>query len=133
MNFSSANIQLYHHGIKGMKWGVRRTKAQLGHRTTKTTYSTIKGHSSPPRKSTPNSIIDRINPKGKLTCRTFYDENGNRVKDIHLSNHGNNKHHNYTGNGEHVVMYEWNLDGSIKNKHSRELTRQERKENDDIL
>ena len=27
--------ELYHHGIKGMKWGIRRTKAQLGHDTTK--------------------------------------------------------------------------------------------------
>ena len=25
--------ELYHHGIKGMKWGVRRTPAQLGHDT----------------------------------------------------------------------------------------------------
>lgn len=25
---------LYHHGVKGMKWGVRRTPAQLGHKTT---------------------------------------------------------------------------------------------------
>ena len=24
--------ELYHHGIKGQKWGVRRTSAQLGHR-----------------------------------------------------------------------------------------------------
>ena len=27
--------ELYHHGIKGMKWGVRRTAAQLGHPTGK--------------------------------------------------------------------------------------------------
>ena len=27
--------ELYHHGIKGMKWGVRRTDAQLGHPTGK--------------------------------------------------------------------------------------------------
>lgn len=27
------NYYLMHHGIKGMKWGVRRTPAQLGHRT----------------------------------------------------------------------------------------------------
>lgn len=25
--------ELYHHGVKGMKWGVRRTPAQLGHKT----------------------------------------------------------------------------------------------------
>lgn len=29
------NNDLYHHGIKGMKWGVRRTDAQLGHDTGK--------------------------------------------------------------------------------------------------
>ena len=27
--------EIYHHGIKGMKWGVRRTPAQLGHDTGK--------------------------------------------------------------------------------------------------
>ena len=27
--------ELYHHGIKGMKWGVRRTPEELGHRQAK--------------------------------------------------------------------------------------------------
>lgn len=26
---------IYHYGIKGMKWGVRRTPSQLGHKSTK--------------------------------------------------------------------------------------------------
>ena len=30
------DYELYHHGVKGMKWGVRRTKAQLGHKVKKT-------------------------------------------------------------------------------------------------
>lgn len=28
-----SEYELYHHGVKGQKWGVRRTAAQLGHRT----------------------------------------------------------------------------------------------------
>lgn len=31
------NCELYHHGIKGQKWGVRRSPEQLGHRTKKQT------------------------------------------------------------------------------------------------
>ena len=27
--------ELYHHGVKGQKWGIRRTAAQLGHRIAK--------------------------------------------------------------------------------------------------
>lgn len=29
------NSELYHHGVKGMKWGVRRSPEQLGHRVSK--------------------------------------------------------------------------------------------------
>lgn len=32
MDYIIVNGELYHHGIKGMKWGVRRTAAQLGHK-----------------------------------------------------------------------------------------------------
>lgn len=33
------DYELYHHGIKGQKWGVRRTAAQLGHRVAKAAKS----------------------------------------------------------------------------------------------
>ena len=36
------DYELYHHGIKGQKWGVRRTAAQLGHRTVKAAGKTGK-------------------------------------------------------------------------------------------
>lgn len=32
---SMGDYELYHHGIKGQKWGIRRTAAQLGHRVAK--------------------------------------------------------------------------------------------------
>lgn len=33
------NNELMHHGIKGMRWGVRRTQAQLGHKPTSSSKS----------------------------------------------------------------------------------------------
>lgn len=43
-----AEYELYHHGIKGMKWGIRRTKAQLGYPVSKTRkkINTIKSEGS---------------------------------------------------------------------------------------
>jgi len=34
------NNELYHHGVKGMKWGVRRTPAQLGRASKKSSSNT---------------------------------------------------------------------------------------------
>lgn len=36
-------IKLQHHGVKGMKWGVRRTPEQLGYRPTKSNEKTMDG------------------------------------------------------------------------------------------
>lgn len=36
------DYELYHHGVKGMKWGVRRTKAQLGRKVKKLVKKTKK-------------------------------------------------------------------------------------------
>lgn len=34
-DMDNGEYELYHHGVLGQKWGVRRTAAQLGHRVTK--------------------------------------------------------------------------------------------------
>lgn len=133
--------ELYHYGVKGMKWGVRRTPEQLGHRKksakkihpTGATMETLPGHKSSPPKYKPNVVVDHLSKDGKVDARSFYDKNGVKEKDIHATNHGNPKSHNYGKHGEHVVEFEWNSDYSIKNKSRRELTDQERKENKDIL
>ena len=132
--YQAFDTELYHHGVKGQKWGVRRTPEQLGRRRyipvgRPVTKTVVSGHSPTPKKAKPNSISEHIDYNGRIDVRTFYDENGMKAKDIHLSNHGNSKHHAPI----HVVMYSWNADGSLKYKSSRKPTDLERRENADIL
>ncbi len=47
-------------------------------------------------------------------------------KDIHTNDYGNPKWHNYGIHGEHAHDYEWNEEGSLNNKTTRELTKEER-------
>ena len=133
--------ELHHYGVKGMKWGVHRSKEELASarkRVDNTTNHgiiklTIYGHKCAPKQASPNSIIDHVDHTGKINSRSLYDERGQKHKDIHTTSHGNSKHHNFGKNGEHVVLYKWNDDGSLKEKIHRELTTQERKEHKDIL
>lgn len=53
---------LYHHGIKGMKWGIRRTPEQLGHRVG---VGHVKGLSKDPKpKKLPKGIVKPIVENG---------------------------------------------------------------------
>lgn len=52
--------ELYHHGVKGQKWGVRRTKKQLSNNPTS---NTKKHKSSNTKKTKTNNVLNRINDK----------------------------------------------------------------------
>ena len=93
----------------------------------------IQGHESTPKKAKPNSVIDHINSAGLTDARGFYGDDGMKQKDLHTNNHGNPKRHDFGVHGEHGHDYEWNDDGSLKNKTTRELSEKEREENGDIL
>ncbi len=93
----------------------------------------ITGHSTTPRKAEPNVVIDHVDENGSVDARGFYDADGLKERDIHTTDHGNPKRHPYGEHGEHGHDYQWNTDGSLKRKATRELTDTERKENSDIL
>lgn len=61
--------ELTHHGIKGMKWGVRRTPAQLGHKT-----------SSKTKKKSGLSLSERIAAKKKLKAKQKAAEVARKAK-----------------------------------------------------
>lgn len=132
---------LFHYGIKGMKWGVRRSKHELALAREKLAkekeHAIIKSknteHRDNPKKSIPNSIMDKVDNSGRVLVRSYYDEKGEKNFDIHTTNHGNPKTHSFGFHGEHGHDYKWNNDGKLISKTDRELTETERKENADIL
>ncbi len=129
---------LVHHGVKGQKWGVRNGPPYpLKHETedpkNEKEHTVISGHDPAPKTSEPNSITDKVDETGKVVSRTIYDEDGKKAKDIHTTDHGHPKQHPYGDHGEHAHDYEWNEDMTHADISRRELSKEEREENKDIL
>ena len=92
----------------------------------------ISGHTIP-RSSDANSVIDHLGKDGKVETRTFYGSDGYKKKAITNHDHGFPSKHPYGQHGEHAHDYEWDENGKLKNRTTREITAAERKENRDIL
>lgn len=80
----TSNGELYHHGIKGMKWGVRRTPEQLDKLSKKDTKWAKKNMDKITRKAEKKSskelkkyqkellkLPDAVNKNGKLSAKTI--------------------------------------------------------------
>lgn len=137
------NPKLAHSGVKGQKWGVRNGPPYPLDRQKKKVEktneggivkSTVEGHSAVPPKGVPNSICDHIDENGKVDKRGFYDENGWKSMELHTTDHGNRKHHQYGEHGEHLHYYGWDdKTGKLIGNQTVEIPEQIRKENKDIL
>lgn len=93
----------------------------------------ITGRKAAPMRSEPNSIIDHVGKGAKIKARSFYNENGFKIKEINTNNHYNPKTHPYGKYGEHVHDIMWDKEGKFIERTTRDLTDIERKENSDIL
>ncbi len=79
-----------------------------------------------------NGITQKVNAKGGID-RNYYDSEGKQTKQISNNGHGHKKEEAMGINGEHAHDYEWDENGHPIHIEARELTTQERVENDDII
>lgn len=93
----------------------------------------LSGHEGTPKKAEPNTVIDHLGKSGAVNVRSFYDDNGFKVKDLHTDDHGYPKQHPFGKHGEHAHDYEWDENGRLKNKTTREINREEKERSSDIL
>ncbi len=60
----------------------------------------------------PNSSVDILDKNGNIKIRRWYDANGNAIRDLDMTNHGNSKLH-----PEFPHEHKWEfIDGIIKRK-----------------
>ena len=55
----------------------------------------------------PNSVIEKINPNGKIVQRRFYDSKGKPAFDIDLNDHGTPEYHPFGHGGAHKHDYRY--------------------------
>lgn len=65
----------------------------------------------------PNSVIEKINPNGKIVQRRFYGPKGKPEMDIDLNDHGTPEYHPFGHGGAHIHEYK-----RTKRLRGRELT-----------
>ena len=68
----------------------------------------------------PNSVIEKINPNGRIVQRRIYGQNGKPKMDIDLNDHGTPEYHPFGHGGAHAHEYR-----GTKRLRGRELTDEE--------
>lgn len=68
----------------------------------------------------PNSVVEKINPNGKIVQRRFYGPKGKPELDVDLNDHGTPEYHPFGHGGAHAHEYR-----GTKRLRGRELTEEE--------
>lgn len=96
-NYAINQNELYHHGVKGMKWGVRRTKEQLGYKT----YTPQKGDVTLKRGTKFQRIVTNSNSGITKGVYTSYK---NADKDLYKGVLGRMRLSYMAKTGEEIVL-----------------------------
>lgn len=83
-------------------------------------------------KGIPGSITQKTGRQGGIE-RNYYGLDGRQERQVCNNNHGNAKAHPFGKHGEHAHDYIYDDDGKLIDRPIRELSEEERKENEDIL
>ncbi len=67
-----------------------------------------------------NSVVEKINPNGRIVQRRIYGSNGKPVLDVDLNDHGTPEYHPFGHGGAHAHEYR-----GTKRLRGRELTEEE--------
>ncbi len=67
-----------------------------------------------------NSVVEKINPNGRVVQRRIYGQNGKPVLDVDLNDHGTPEYHPFGNGGAHAHDYR-----GTKRLRGRELTDEE--------
>lgn len=60
-----------------------------------------------PERWRPNSVVEKINPKGQIIQRRFYDAKGRPEVDVDLNDHGTPEYHPFGHGGAHKHNYRY--------------------------
>lgn len=139
----NSDTELVHHGVKGQKRCVRNGPPYPLNREKESIEKSeksgivrkkVSGHRGLSPRGIPNSIADHVDRNDNVDKRAFYNENGMKNMEIHMTDHGNRKEHPYGDHGEHVHYYEWDYETNRRVKDEKEeIPEKLRKENGDIL